>query len=239
MCIERSMQFIRSRKEICDRVRLLGVFSGYGKCDRVRGVSTLSLHNILLMKDYGMLSDKETDTKIYSLHRFVEMLKVGEIEALELLGLPEDKYIITSDIMKRLIQNAGMFFSKRYIYMVEERNSRIVDTLKNIKDEDGECDKTNSMMAEAVITWSECSTLLREKEIVLYNDSDGLIADILKGEYTRKDGRPKTAFFNILHDKHNEFKEYVEKYGESLPDVPDNEQIDMFMTVELYSDLME
>lgn len=66
-----------------------------------------------LQEPAGQIGDKKHDTTYYSLKRAFELLKTANPNMIELLWMPEDCVRIQTPLMSRLIENRGLFISKK------------------------------------------------------------------------------------------------------------------------------
>lgn len=114
--------FLRKNNNLNNKICLL-TFGGsyaYGtntpKSDiDIRGVALNSKKNILLGKDFEQVTDKKTDTTIYSFDKFIKLLLNCNPNVIEMLGCKKDTYI-NNYIGEMLLLNKEMFLSKRVIY---------------------------------------------------------------------------------------------------------------------------
>ena len=82
----------------------------------VRGVATNSRKEILLNKGFEQVIDDPTDTTIYSLTKFINLISDCNPNTIELLGCKPEHYIYINPIGEELLKNRKMFLSKRAKY---------------------------------------------------------------------------------------------------------------------------
>jgi len=82
----------------------------------IRGVATHNAEDILTRKGFEQVVNEETDTTIYSLEKIVNLLSNCNPNTIEILGLEPWQYFYVTDIGQALIDNRGMFLSKRAIH---------------------------------------------------------------------------------------------------------------------------
>jgi len=113
--------FLRTNPHLGDNICLLtyGGSHAYGTNVEgsdvdIRGIALNSAEEILLGHDFEQVTDKATDTTIYSFRKAMQLLANCNPNVIELLGCKE--YLYLDEIGKTLVDNAHMFLSKRCIY---------------------------------------------------------------------------------------------------------------------------
>lgn len=81
----------------------------------VRGVALNTKENILLGTDYCQVTDKETDTTIYSTNKILRLLTENNPSIIELLYLQPEHYLYKSKIGQELLDNKDLFISQKCI----------------------------------------------------------------------------------------------------------------------------
>ena len=112
--------FIRTEPRLGERIILLGVSGSYGYGTNregsdidLRGV-TLNLPSDLIgLTSFEQYEDRKTDTVIYSFNKLVSLLMNCNPNTIEILGLDDEQYVIMTPIGRELIDNRGLFLSKR------------------------------------------------------------------------------------------------------------------------------
>ncbi len=114
--------FIRTNERLGERIMLLGLGGSHaygtnnaGSDVDFRGI-TLNLPSDLIgLTEFEQYVDDRTDTVIYSFNKIVRLLLECNPNTCEILGLDEDQYLIKSHLGQELINNAGIFLSKRAV----------------------------------------------------------------------------------------------------------------------------
>jgi len=120
LMMSKEYEFLRTNKRLGNRIILLGLGGSYAYGTNnensdvdFRGV-TLSLPSDLLgLTDFEQFEDKQTDTVIYSFNKIVKLLLECNPNTCEILGLEEEQYLIKTPIGQELVDNSGIFLSKR------------------------------------------------------------------------------------------------------------------------------
>ena len=114
--------FLRSNEYLGDRIMILGLGGShaYGTSNEnsdidLRGVTLQMPSDLIGMTEFEQFEDRETDTVIYGFNKIVKLLLDCNPNTCEILGLDEDQYLIKSDLGQEMIDNAGIFLSKRAI----------------------------------------------------------------------------------------------------------------------------
>lgn len=116
--------FLRTDEKLKDNIVLLVVAGShaYGLNTEesdldIRGISMGTPDSILGMESFDIFEDKNTDTVIYSIKRFMELAVKGAPNVLEILfSNPENILYCDEKIGKMLLDNRDMFLSKRIYY---------------------------------------------------------------------------------------------------------------------------
>ena len=112
--------FLHQEERLGSRILLLGLSGsrgyGTGREDSdvdLRGV-TLNLPSDLIgLTEFEQYEERKTDTVIYAFNKFVKLLLACNPNAIEILGLDEDQYAIRTELGQKLLDNRGLFLSKR------------------------------------------------------------------------------------------------------------------------------
>lgn len=113
-------EFLKTNPRLEDRIMLLGLGGSYaygtncGTSDiDFRGI-TLNLPSDLLgLTEFEQYEDLHTDTVVYSFNKIVKLLLECNPNTIEILGLDEEQYLILPPLGRELLENRGMFLSKR------------------------------------------------------------------------------------------------------------------------------
>jgi predicted nucleotidyltransferase len=81
----------------------------------LRGVTLETENDVLGLSSFEQFEDRQTDTVIYSLKKFVNLCLACNPNMMELLGTREEHCVILSDEGRLLRQNARLFLSKRAV----------------------------------------------------------------------------------------------------------------------------
>lgn len=114
--------FIREHERLGNRIILLGLGGSYAYGTNnensdidFRGI-TLNLPSDLIgLTEFEQYEDEKTDTVIYSFNKMVRLLLECNPNTCEILGLDEDQYLIKTKLGQELLDNKGLFLSKRAV----------------------------------------------------------------------------------------------------------------------------
>ncbi|MCR5733501.1 MAG: nucleotidyltransferase domain-containing protein [Lachnospiraceae bacterium] len=114
--------FLRTNEHLGNRIMLLGLGGSYaygtnneGSDIDFRGVALMMPSDLLGLTEFEQYEDDRTDTVIYGFNKLVKLLLECNPNTCEILGLDEDQYFIKTDLGQELIDNSGLFLSKRAI----------------------------------------------------------------------------------------------------------------------------
>lgn len=114
--------FLRYNKRLGKRIILLGLGGSYAYGTNnensdidIRGI-TLNLPSDLIgLTEFEQYEDDKTDTVIYSFNKMVKLLLECNPNTCEILGLDEEQYLIKTKLGQELLDNKGIFLSKRAV----------------------------------------------------------------------------------------------------------------------------
>ena len=116
-------KFINSNENLRDNIIYLTLSGsiGYGtNLDSsdidLRGITIERKENMYGFQSFEQFEDKETDTVIYGLKKFVSLALKGNPNILELLGTKDEHIIYINKYGELLRKNRELFLSKRVIY---------------------------------------------------------------------------------------------------------------------------
>ena len=114
--------FLRGHPRLGRRVLLLAVGGSYGYGTQregsdidLRGAALQSPSDLLGLTSFEQYVDAHTDTVIYGFNKLMRLLIECNPGCLELLGLPEENYLILSPAGQALLRGRRMFLSKQAI----------------------------------------------------------------------------------------------------------------------------
>lgn len=112
--------FLSTEPRLGNRIMLLGVSGshGYGTSRKgsdvdLRGVTLNMPSDLIGLTSYEQYEDRTTDTVIYSFMKFISLILNCNPNTIEILGLDDDQYVIKSELGQELLNNRGLFLSKR------------------------------------------------------------------------------------------------------------------------------
>lgn len=115
-------EFIRENERLGSRIMLLGIGGSYaygtnqeGSDIDFRGVTLQLPSDLIGLTEFEQYEDDRTDTVIYGFNKLVKLLLECNPNTCEMLGLEEEQYLIKSKLGQELIDNSGLFLSKRAI----------------------------------------------------------------------------------------------------------------------------
>lgn len=82
----------------------------------VRGCALNRKREILTNVNYEQFTDSATDTTVYSFNKLVHLLSNCNPNTIEMLGLKPEHYLFLSPIGQELLDNRGLFLSKKAVY---------------------------------------------------------------------------------------------------------------------------
>lgn len=116
----KTYDFLRTNPRLGDRIILLGLggsyaYGTYNENSDIdfRGVALPLPSDLLGLTEFAQYEDEGTDTVIYSFGKIVKLLLDCNPNTCEILGLDEEQYLIKSPLGQELVDNSGLFLSKR------------------------------------------------------------------------------------------------------------------------------
>lgn len=112
--------FLRNHERLGKQIILLGLGGSYAYGTNhensdidFRGI-TLNLPSDLIgLREFEQYEDDKTDTVIYSFNKIVKLLLECNPNTCEILGLKEEQYLIKTELGQKLLDQKGIFLSKR------------------------------------------------------------------------------------------------------------------------------
>jgi len=114
--------FLRTDAHLGRHIILLGIGGSYSYGTEnensdidVRGVMLNRRSDLIGLTSYEQYVDTYTDTTVYTFNKMITLLLNCNPNTIELLGLKQEHYLYLNAIGKSLIDNAGIFLSKRAV----------------------------------------------------------------------------------------------------------------------------
>ena len=115
-------QFLYSEPHIKDRLLFLCVSGSHaygtnveGSDLDVRGVALDRIDSLIGLDRFEQYNDKDTDTVIYSLSKFISLALACNPNVIELLFLKKEHYILMTPLGEKILANRGLFLSQRAV----------------------------------------------------------------------------------------------------------------------------
>lgn len=115
-------EFLRTNPHLGDNVILLGLGGSHAYGTDIdtsdvdiRGCALNDKVEILMGRDFEQVTETNTDTTIYSFTKLVQLLCKANPNTIEILGLRPEHYLYVSPIGQELLDNSGLFLSKKVI----------------------------------------------------------------------------------------------------------------------------
>lgn len=188
----------------------------------IRGISMGTPDSILGMESFDVFENKNTDTMIYSMKRFMELAMKGAPNVLEILfSRPENILYCNEKIGKMLLNNRDMFLSKRVYYSFRGyAKNALKDAEKRLENEPKKADKYAMHYIRLCL---EVIVLLNGNDLIdaLKNNRDMLMW--IRNGSMRNGNKFTEGFYDCVED----FENLLEKaYQNSpLPDMVDVKKV--------------
>lgn len=82
----------------------------------VRGCALNSKYEILVNESFGQVTDEGTDTTVYAFNKLIPLLAGCNPNTIELLGTRPEHHLYVSAVGRELLDNAGLFLSRRAVH---------------------------------------------------------------------------------------------------------------------------
>lgn len=112
--------FLRNHERLGNRIILMGLGGShaYGTNHEnsdidFRGITLQSTSDLLGLTSFEQYEDANTDTVLYGFNKIVKLLLECNPNTIEMLGLDEEQYLIKTQLGQELLDNKGLFLSKR------------------------------------------------------------------------------------------------------------------------------
>lgn len=121
---KKEYDFLRTNKNLKDRIVFLCVAGSHSYGTNIetsdidiRGVALDSLESVLgISSSFEQFVDTETDTTIYSLTKFIKLVKDCNPNIIEMLFCKPEHYFWLSEVGELLLNNRKLFLSKKAYY---------------------------------------------------------------------------------------------------------------------------
>jgi hypothetical protein len=112
--------FLREHERLGNRIILLGLGGSYAYGTNneesdidFRGITLHLPSDLIGLTEFEQYKDSKTDTVIYAFNKMVKLLLECNPNTCEILGLEEEQYLIKTKLGQELLDNKGIFLSKR------------------------------------------------------------------------------------------------------------------------------
>ena len=185
-----------------------------------RGVASNSYKEILLGQDFEQVVDKTTDTTIYSIKKFVNLLISNNPNILEICGNKPEHIIYMNEIGQGLIENKSMFLSRKAIGSFKGYALAQLHRLENALchdtySEEQQLAHIKNAMDRAIISFNGRYEHFKEGMITIDNNTKDIlincdINDMPLGEYNGIINELKEILktYNKLNARNNKKDEY-------------------------------
>lgn len=119
----REYDFLRTDEHLGHHIILLtlGGSHAYGTSTDtsdldIRGCALNSKREILIHKDFGQVTDQDTDTTIYAFQKLIPLLTNCNPNTIEMLGNRDEHYLYIAPVGRELLDHAHLFLSRRAVY---------------------------------------------------------------------------------------------------------------------------
>ena len=115
--------FLHNNEHLGPNIILLGLGGSYAYGTNIeisdvdiRGCALNSKMELLTNQNFDQVVDEKTDTTVYSFNKLISLLTNVNPNTIELLGLKPEHYLYLNPIGQELINNKGLFLSKKCIH---------------------------------------------------------------------------------------------------------------------------
>ena len=190
----------------------------------IRGVTLQTKRDILGLTFFNKMESANTNTVIYSLNRFAEMLMNGNPDAYEILGITQENTIFINAFGRIAKDYSESFLSKRLYSGFDAKIKELKKRCESAKSEN----EVNYLAAKIIFIYMLGINIVETKRVStkMNDETRELITNIHKGKLTR-DGHLIDRFWNMERLCHQTLKETIEK--SDLPDTPNFSDINDFV----------
>lgn len=221
--------FLRTNEKLKDNIVLLVVAGShaYGLNTEesdldIRGISMGTPDTILGLESFDVFENKNTDTVIYSMKRFMELAMKGAPNILEILfSSPENILYCDEKVGKMLLDNRDMFLSKRIYYSFKGyAKNALKDAEKKLETDVKKADKyamhfvrLHLEVEEMLRTGSFNDVLDRNRNMLMW----------IRNGLMRNEDKFTEDFYESVHDFENLLGKAYQ--NSSLPDTVDVKKV--------------
>lgn len=220
--------FLRTNKNLGDNIILL-VISGshaYGldtpESDLdIRGIAVETEDVLFGLGHFEQYEDKETDTVIYSLRKFIQLTIKGSPNMLELLFIRPEDVLYSSEEGKFLLENRDLFLSKKIYHTIRGFTKNSIHRMEKYAETSTKrASKAAMHLVRLYLTGIE--VLRTGKYPVYQGENIPMLKGIRNGRYIEND-KIAVRFYDYLENFERSLTDAYE-YS-SLPDSVDQEAI--------------
>lgn len=166
----KAYDFLRTNEHLKDKILFLclGGSHSYGTNIEgsdidIRGVALPSFSDLLGLTNFEQFIDKETDTVIYSLPKFVNLVSNCNPNVIEMLFCKKEHYFWVSPLGEILLQNRHLFLTKRAIYTFGGYAHSQLNRLENALTRNGDILNNKEQQEHINRSVSNCIASFEEK----------------------------------------------------------------------------
>lgn len=185
----------------------------------IRGVCLPSLSDVIGVTNFEQYVDNKTDTVIYSLPKFINLVSSCNPNVIEMLFCKEEHYLYVSPLGKKLLENRHLFLSKRAFYTFGGYANAQLNRLENAIARDGNilnnhqmCEHINRSIENCVSSFIKYD--IKEDDIKTYVGcyKEGLDEEILC-DFNLK-GYPLSKLKSVVEEMSNVLRTYKDTVGQ-------------------------
>lgn len=194
----------------------------------IRGVSIPYKRDLYIGKQFKTIEDNQTDTAIYPLHHFVNLLATCSPNIVEILGLKPEQYLYSSPFVQPIFDNKELFITRRIIRTFGGFANGQLQLLKFKTFTRGMENKINKIAMHFVRIYYMAIEVIATGQINTYREREhDILMAIRNGAFTEENGdnlEMSEEFFDIVDSLERQFK--YAKNNTFLPEKPDMVKID-------------
>ena len=171
----------------------------------IRGCGLNSANEILLGEDYGVITDRNTDTVIYSFNKLIQLLINVNPNTIEMLGLRPEHYLKINNIGRELVDNKKLFLSKKAFFTFGSYANQQLWRLNNKAVRSVSQSEREKHILKSI---EHCSQSFKERYFEMPNDSIKLYVDNAVNEEWDKE------IFMDINLSHYPLRDYKSMWSE-------------------------